>query len=375
MSLAKLMNIFSPNEKSSTPTPSKKGDAKVLPMNQAKNHNVEVAKLKNLCREKDEDIKLLEKKVSLVVEENKKLKAGLSEIQKNLADSFKGSSAALDSLMDVKQSFEAVDSESQEIYHNISNLKSTVETTSHCSDEINDGVKSILEAIKGIADIARQTKLLSFNAAVEAARAGEAGKGFSVVAEEVQKLSTNTSILLKKIEDRIANFHEISESLQRSAKNSLESTGLIDSKFASYSELITETNHKNKRSLSGISSTNDEIFMSLAKLDHVVWKINTYLSILQERPEMDFVSHHNCRLGKWYYQGAGKKHFSTLKSYRNLEPYHEKVHEGTKIVFDYLTDIKGNIDQIILGADEMEMASEGVFSELDKILEEKKKGA
>ena len=44
--------------------------------------------------------------------------------------------------------------------------------------------------------------------------------------------------------------------------------------------------------------------------------------------EAKFVGHHDCRLGKWYDSGNGKKYFSTLPSYAKLEAHHKDVHDN-----------------------------------------------
>ena len=64
-------------------------------------------------------------------------------------------------------------------------------------------VQSLTPLVEMIALIAKQTHLLSFNAAIEAARAGDTGNGFKIVATEVRSLAQQTTEAAKKIEEGI----------------------------------------------------------------------------------------------------------------------------------------------------------------------------
>ncbi len=80
-------------------------------------------------------------------------------------------------------------------------------------DEVLQSVRSLAGASASLGDmaedvdkLARQTNLLSLNAAIEAARAGPSGRGFAVVATEVRRLSTESGDTGKRIAAQVSEF-------------------------------------------------------------------------------------------------------------------------------------------------------------------------
>jgi methyl-accepting chemotaxis protein len=120
---------------------------------------------------------------------------------------------------------------------------------------VNQTVKAmrdISERVQIIQEIARQTNLLSLNAAIEAARAGEHGRGFAVVANEVQKLAERSQIAAKEIED-------LSKNSVATAEGAGQMLGNLVPDIQRTADLVTEINAASGEQANGVEQINKAV--------------------------------------------------------------------------------------------------------------------
>ncbi|MDY0122627.1 methyl-accepting chemotaxis protein [Sulfurimonas sp.] len=323
----------------------------------------ELSKIKSAPKDNIADV--------LMKSQNEHLRANIIDIQSNMAESVNASKNSLSKTDELVNSIERIGHHISDTVTNLDDLNelsaSSMSTVSGLAERTND-IVSILSLIKDISD---QTNLLALNAAIEAARAGEHGRGFAVVADEVRKLADRTDKAVSEINISLQSMKQDVESISNESKKIQDGISDSNNLIIKLNDCLVRDSAEMKESFLSMGFTADRVFMSLAKLDHILWKVNTYYSVATKQEQFKFVDHHNCRLGKWYYEGEGKANFADTSNYSKLEVPHSIVHESTRKIFDLMS--KSNIDIKILQSafDEMEKSSDDVFSTLDKILHDK----
>jgi len=109
--------------------------------------------------------------------------------------------------------------------------------------QIRESAAAMASAVRVIQEIARQTNLLSLNAAIEAAKAGQMGRGFAVVAEEIRKLAERSGGAAKEIVTLIESSQASVDQGSAKVQATTEALGRIREQTLSLREMLSDISH------------------------------------------------------------------------------------------------------------------------------------
>ncbi len=187
-----------------------------------------------------------------------------------------------------------------------------------------------------------------------------------MVADEVRQLAAKASDASQQIEQLVQQIITQSESIRTLTDDNQGCADEVASSAVQIDTVVTQVLAQSAQMQQVISHAATVSFLNTTKLDHAVWKQNIYELLQNQCFDQPVNSHHDCRLGKWYYEGQGASLYSSLPGFRELEAPHALVHESGRLALEHAA--AGDTTEQVMALQRMEDASMQVVQAIDSII-------
>lgn len=181
----------------------------------------------------------------LQLQSSEETKQAVQQIAVGIQHISESSTAIMDKTNDTKSKAAAGRQVINQTVVQMEHIQAASDSTYESLTSLSQEVERIVEAIRFIQNVAKQTELLALNASIEAARAGEQGKGFQVVAAEIRNLADSSKVSLNQIIEMIEQVYKHKRNTEDAVQNQkqaveygLEVVGEADQAFMQISDLI-----------------------------------------------------------------------------------------------------------------------------------------
>lgn len=156
--------------------------------------------------------------------------------------------------------------EAQVVVATVAQGSSAGRESAQAMEDIRSAASSMVTAVRLIQDIARQTNLLSLNAAIEAAKAGAMGKGFAVVAEEVRKLAERSGSAAREIGELIERSNASVDQGAQMVGATVSALATIDTNIQGLAAMILEVGAAAEEQSRTSAEVADQVDLNLTRV-------------------------------------------------------------------------------------------------------------